>query len=537
MKNAKIKKTINATLAIILILTICAQITSAEITATVNDINSEFCLPATIEITAKAELTECEQLNRAKINIGNKQCTLPTSFGHYFSYGTCGLDVRVTETNPDNCYNSEGQDLITYLIEYDLTSEEFDIGTYPVTLYIKDEEGTEVTSSPKNLIINCETTTTTTSTTTTSCTATTCPCSTTTTTSATTTTLKKKRHSNNDGIVYPIKPNKIIASCNDSIKNLGETDIDCGGENCPACDDGKHCLQNRDCKNQCINGICQTPSCTDGYTDQDETDVDCGGKICDKCENDKKCIIDEDCLSSNCDSGICREPVTCALITPNCTDSIRNQDETDVDCGGSACDKCDNFMKCAGDNDCKSGYCHNHICATPTCTDGVKNQNETNIDCGGPCKACETSGGGLIGYVTALSGGLANILLVLIVLLLLGLLGLYLTKKRKYVAAADYLEAITDDAELERFINKNKPGITASTSRKIRRIKKFLDNGKIDIVWIKDWDYINELILKGLDDNSAESIALAKQMNSGLFIKNEEAKKIAEEAGIKVYTN
>ncbi len=47
-----------------------------------------------------------------------------------------------------------------------------------------------------------------------------------------------------------------------------------------------------------------------------------------------------------------------------CSDGIKNQDETDIDCGG-ICDPC------------------------PTCSDGIKNQDETDIDCGGICDPCK----------------------------------------------------------------------------------------------------------------------------------------------------
>lgn len=52
---------------------------------------------------------------------------------------------------------------------------------------------------------------------------------------------------------------------------------------------------------------------------------------------------------------------------PSCTDGIKNQDETDVDCGG-VCPAC------------------------PTCTDGVQNGDETGVDCGGArCSTCPTT--------------------------------------------------------------------------------------------------------------------------------------------------
>jgi len=44
---------------------------------------------------------------------------------------------------------------------------------------------------------------------------------------------------------------------------------------------------------------------------------------------------------------------------------------------------------CNIDKDCANGtYCFQHIkCMKPTCDDGFKNQDETNIDCGGACTA------------------------------------------------------------------------------------------------------------------------------------------------------
>src|SRR5437868_6185831 len=46
-----------------------------------------------------------------------------------------------------------------------------------------------------------------------------------------------------------------------------------------------------------------------------------------------------------------------------CSDGIKNQNETGVDCGGSC-------MVC------------------PTCSDGIMNGAETGVDCGGSCSAC-----------------------------------------------------------------------------------------------------------------------------------------------------
>ena len=52
-------------------------------------------------------------------------------------------------------------------------------------------------------------------------------------------------------------------------------------------------------------------TCTDTFQNQDETDVDCGGTICSPCDLGQSCSINNDCVSNNCDAG------TCAII-PSC---------------------------------------------------------------------------------------------------------------------------------------------------------------------------------------------------------------------------
>ena len=75
-----------------------------------------------------------------------------------------------------------------------------------------------------------------------------------------------------------------------------------------------------------------------------------------------------------------------------CTDGLRNGTETDIDCGGSACDPCVESKGCAGTADCISEVCTNDVCQAPACSDGVKNGNEIDVDCGGSCGAgsCKT---------------------------------------------------------------------------------------------------------------------------------------------------
>jgi hypothetical protein len=71
-----------------------------------------------------------------------------------------------------------------------------------------------------------------------------------------------------------------------------------------------------------------------------------------------------------------------------CTNGIKDQDEADIDCGGTKCSKCAEFKACNVNTDCVTGWCRDQMkCLTPTCDDGIKNQDETNIDCGGKCTA------------------------------------------------------------------------------------------------------------------------------------------------------
>jgi hypothetical protein len=100
----------------------------------------------------------------------------------------------------------------------------------------------------------------------------------------------------------------------------------------------------------------------------------------------------------NCsDANNCRtftnQPTTnqsCTYVG-TCFDYYRNQDETDIDCGGTKCEPCDLYKKCIFDLDCKSGFCDpiENVCKEPTCVDNFRNQEEEDVDCGGPCPPCE----------------------------------------------------------------------------------------------------------------------------------------------------
>lgn len=90
-------------------------------------------------------------------------------------------------------------------------------------------------------------------------------------------------------------------TCNNTIRDGNETDVDCGGNVCKKCFDGKTCIANTDCAGgACLNKVCITPKCSDVATNGDETDIDCGGTICARCTIGKRCITGADCVSKTC---------------------------------------------------------------------------------------------------------------------------------------------------------------------------------------------------------------------------------------------
>jgi hypothetical protein len=187
-------------------------------------------------------------------------------------------------------------------------------------------------------------------------------------------------------------------TCADGMQNGDETDVDCGGS-CPDdCDDGEGCEDDDDCVSMNCDektGTCMPDQCSDGRQNGDETDVDCGGSCPMGCDDGEGCLVDDDCISMNCNPGqmICQGQ-------PACDDRMQNGDETDVDCGGSCPDDCDDGEGCLVGDDCISGVCDPDmlVCMAPACDDGVMNGDETDLDCGGACgNTCETGEDCLIG--------------------------------------------------------------------------------------------------------------------------------------------
>lgn len=134
----------------------------------------------------------------------------------------------------------------------------------------------------------------------------------------------------------------------------------------------------------CVKGKCVADHCKNGSKDSGESDIDCGGPSsgCLKCPDDKSCQT-----ANNCASGVCPSS-TLKCAAPTCMDNVKNQNESDVDCGGK-CSPCADTAGCIVAADCQSKVCQGNVCQAPTCADGVQNGDETGLDCGGTaCPPC-----------------------------------------------------------------------------------------------------------------------------------------------------
>ena len=176
-------------------------------------------------------------------------------------------------------------------------------------------------------------------------------------------------------------------SCNNTVADGDESDVDCGGSICAPCGDNATCAD----PSSCGSGMCTNGRCTSYYNDvQDgvETDVDCGGPAPSKCPIGSSCSENSDCETQLCDATVkvCREETREEI----CSDGGRGAAESDIDCGGLCTSiglKCGDGRECTTDNDCQSTLCALGTCVS--CTDQIQTGEETDQDCGGPgCQPC-----------------------------------------------------------------------------------------------------------------------------------------------------
>ncbi len=104
--------------------------------------------------------------------------------------------------------------------------------------------------------------------------------------------------------------------------------------------------------------------CENGHLDgQYEPDVDCGlycANLTTPPTQQKLCVNGKRCTgNSDCQSGLCVAK-TCHAV--DCKDTLKDQDETDVDCGGTRCGPCAEGLACLANRDCQAGRCLGGFC-------------------------------------------------------------------------------------------------------------------------------------------------------------------------------
>jgi hypothetical protein len=161
-------------------------------------------------------------------------------------------------------------------------------------------------------------------------------------------------------------------ACLNGAKDEGEVGADCGGTCATKCT-GDACDVNEVCSSaRCEGGVCAP-----------KAGKPCGVGVGTTCADGQSCELDKDC-----NSGFCEPSLKCGVrpgeLPPSATDGKKNNDETDVDCGGTGAPPCANGKGCASDADCADKYCPaGGLCVEPRTDDGVKNGTETDVDCGG----------------------------------------------------------------------------------------------------------------------------------------------------------
>ncbi|MFA4837158.1 MAG: hypothetical protein WC749_13950, partial [Dehalococcoidia bacterium] len=141
------------------------------------------------------------------------------------------------------------------------------------------------------------------------------------------------------------------------------------------------------CSKNCTKAETPSDTCKNGLRDNDETDIDCGGSCTAKCLSDKRCIENADCVSDLCKIMVSSQAGICT--DDKCANNKLDIGEADMDCGTNCPAKCKVGSNCRLGTDCESKICKSNKCAAPSCDDAAMNGVESDIDCGGSCSKCD----------------------------------------------------------------------------------------------------------------------------------------------------
>lgn len=154
--------------------------------------------------------------------------------------------------------------------------------------------------------------------------------------------------------------------------------LDCQGVDCPGdeiCYRGVcylPCETDDECNEtdaECLEGACVAPSCDDGLQSGGQTDVDCGGDNCQACELGRNCVEVTDCVSERCHPELdvcveCIEEGDCEN-EEICTDghcvaessAVCNGESVNLARDSDHCGACDNSCGEGTTGECVDGHC------------------------------------------------------------------------------------------------------------------------------------------------------------------------------------
>ena len=134
------------------------------------------------------------------------------------------------------------------------------------------------------------------------------------------------------------------------------------------CDDGNQSTKDECVGDECLwTWICLSSSdCDDDYDFTNDACIDGG---CNNTLQLGKCYDSTDCDDADeatADSCISNE---CIYEPAHCSNSVKDEDEGDIDCGGAECVPCLEFDACNLASDCETDYCYSGVCEYE-CEDG-----------------------------------------------------------------------------------------------------------------------------------------------------------------------
>ncbi len=146
-----------------------------------------------------------------------------------------------------------------------------------------------------------------------------------------------------------------------------------GMDKCIGCIDQTDCTTAGDLCPSATH-VCTPPGCTNNIKDGTETDTDCGGNACPACDNTKACLVAGDCKSGVCDATMhCK---ACAT-DPDCSGT----QYCDTTTNGGTC-----LAKKADGQTCTSGA--NDQCTNANCVTEGATSLCCNNACAGGCSSC-----------------------------------------------------------------------------------------------------------------------------------------------------